>query len=399
MACAIAAILLDARVGQSADQLTLLDGKRIEATVEAIDDQGRLRGAGLEASIDLQGLRRLTREVTQETGLKPQAELHLLGGGVIRCTSLTISGESFVLKWKHGEMTLPLEAARGCKFSGEGNEGHPADTPQGRKMLKAAIAKNDDKDHLLTVVDGKVQDLDGLLLESDGKRFEFEWNGKARLIAASNVYGMVLAKVGKPHDPIGECAVGLRDGSSLTGRVQSLKAGKLKLRLTKDLVVDIPWGEVTAINVRSDRMIFLSDMKPLEARHTPVVTLLRPYQADRNVIGGSLTIGKRTFEKGLGVQSLSELVFAVDRRFNTLAATIGIDRAAQGRGDCEFVILADGKEIFRKRMRGTDTANDIRLELKNVKRITLMVAPGKNLDLSDYANWCEVRLLRSDADD
>jgi hypothetical protein len=141
--------------------------------------------------------------------------------------------------------------------------------------------------------------------------------------------------------------------------------------------------------------VFLSDLRPVEARLRPIVTLARPWRADRSIEGGPLTVGGRTFEKGLGVASRSELVFDTHERFDVLAATVGIDASAAGRGDCEFVVLADGKEVLRQRMRGSDPPRDIRAKVAGAQRIALVVEPGEELDLSDHADWCDARLLRT----
>jgi len=100
------------------------------------------------------------------------------------------------------------------------------------------------------------------------------------------------------------------------------------------------------------------------------------------------------FYKGLGVHATCRLTFDRPDQFNVLAATIGIDDETNGRGDCEFVVMGDGKELFRKRIRGKDEAQLIRVKIDGFKKITLAVEPGQDFDFSDHGDWGDVRLIR-----
>ena len=96
----------------------------------------------------------------------------------------------------------------------------------------------------------------------------------------------------------------------------------------------------------------------------------------------------------MGVHARSLLTFEAEKKWDTLAATIGLDPAAGGKGDCEFVVLADDQELFRRRMTGSDPAEEIELAISGAVQVTLIVEPGDGLDLADHANWCDVRFVR-----
>jgi hypothetical protein len=388
----------------SGDRLTLLDGTRFSATITAIDAQGRITGQGLTQAVDLAGLRSVQRAVEPSGEIKPAAEIHFAGGGILRATRLTLGDTAVEVAWAYGEkLSVPIDVVRAVKCAGGkkpfgGDVEAPADSDQGRELFAAALAnKVREKDHLLVVAEGKVQHLTGLVQTYHADRIAFEWEGETREIPLSRIYALVLAELGGPKDTAGECIVKTRDGSSASGRVTSLADGKLTLALAQGSNVTLPWDQVTGIAVRSDRMAFLSDLAPVEARTRPIVTLLRPWKADKNVLGGPLKLGETVYEKGIGVQSQTDLVFAQGRRFGALAATIGIDAATQGRGDCEFVVLADGREVLRQRMRGADGPKEIRVATAGAEQVTLVVEPGEDLDLSDHANWCDVRFVQADA--
>jgi hypothetical protein len=140
---------------------------------------------------------------------------------------------------------------------------------------------------------------------------------------------------------------------------------------------------------------FLSDLKPTAEEQQALVTLPRPAQRDKNVLAKPLMIGTKTYDKGLGVHARSSLSFAAEGKWDALAATIGLDAAAGGKGDCVFSVLADGQAVFTRRIKGTDAPHDISVPIAGKEQIVLLVEPGEGLDLGDLADWCDVRFIKN----
>jgi hypothetical protein len=395
-----ATIVLAALHGHAAakDTLVLLDGKRIEAEVKSIDAAtGKIAAVGLDAPLELQGLRTLTRP-KREIKRPPGAfAVHLAGGGELLASSLKVADEKVAVSSAYGDASLPLESVRALVFASDNKaEGRPDASDQGREAIAAALAQPPgEKDSLLVVVEGKVQTLSGLVSEWKLTGVAFDWEGQSRDIPFARVYAVVLAQLGPPHDATGECRVANTDGSTITGRVAGLADGKLAVALAKGVSISIPWEAVQSIAVKSDRLVYLSDLKPLAADTRPVVTLPRPWRADRGVMGGPLTLGSQTFDKGLGVMSRTELTFSQPAGFDALAATIGLDASAQGRGNCEFVVVVDGREAFRAALSGKSPPQEIRVPTAGASRVSLVVEPGEDLDLADHADWCDARFLKT----
>ncbi|MEX2185342.1 MAG: NPCBM/NEW2 domain-containing protein [Pirellulales bacterium] len=406
VACFVAACVAAGVSNRAAanETLILLDGKRIEADVTAIDAaSGRISAEGLDRAIELQGLRSLVRPKRDIARAKGAFEVHLTGGGVVMTETLKIADERVTFRSAYGEAALPIEAVRAAAFATdvEATDGQAAERPaasdQGREALAAALAQPPgEKDRLLVVVEGKVQTLLGLVSEWQAAGVAFDWEGETRQIPYTRVYAIVLAQLGPAHDATGECAVATTDGSTITGRVAGLADGQLAVRLHQDIGLSVPWDAVESITIKSDRLVFLSDLKPAAVQVRPVVTLERPPQVDRGVMGGPLSLAGQTFEKGLGVMSRTELAFDQPTGFDALAATIGIDDSAAERGNCEFVVLVDGREAFRATMTGKTPPREIRVSTAGGRRVSLVVEPGDDLDLADHADWCDARLLKSE---
>jgi hypothetical protein len=396
---AVFAMLVVAQSVGAKETLVLLDGKRVEVDVQSIDAAtGKIAAAGLEQPLELQGLRSLSRPAVEVKRTPGAYAVRLAGGGDLLLETLKVADEKIAVTSAYGEAALPLEAARALVFASDNKaEKRATITEQGNEMLARALAQPpSERDALLIVVEDKVQSLSGLVSAWNPGGVTFDWEGQSREIAYERIYAVVLAQLGPAHDATGECSVATTDGSTITGRVAGLADGKLAVTLAEGAQLSIPWDAVRNISIKSDRLVYLSDSKPLDAQTRPVVTLPRPWQADKGVMGSALKLGGQTFDKGLGVMSRTELVFAQPGGFDALAATIGIDASAEGRGNCEFVVLVDGREAFRATMTGKTPPKEIRVSTAGANRVSLIVEPGGDLDLADHADWCDARFLKSE---
>jgi hypothetical protein len=272
----------------------------------------------------------------------------------------------------------------------------------GVEVLQRALADRKDEDQILFRRDGRVLTFHGLLEKIDENKVTFAATiskGQPpvlREFTHQQAYAAVLAQIGPAADRTGTALVQLADGSSVSGEVIGLADGKLSLQIARGVEAVVPWGDVKSAVIRSNRVAFLSDETPTESVRRPVlIAIERPWQPDRNVLGGVLTLGKSTFDKGIGVQSYSRLTFARAKEMSTFAATIGIDAAARGPAECVFVVEGDGREIFRQRVATGDAPRDVRLDIGSYDAMTLIVQPGRDLDMADYANWCDARFLKA----
>ena len=157
------------------------------------------------------------------------------------------------------------------------------------------------------------------------------------------------------------------------------------------------------ISVVSDRLVWLSDLTPVDVTEQALVTQPMSWRRDQSVGGNPLTLNSGDgssdhveFEKGLGVHAYCSLTYANDRDFNRLAATVGIDRETRGRGDCQFIVKGDGVELWSQRVRTTDPLVAVLVDITRVHEVSLVVEAGQQLDLADHADWAEARFLKVD---
>jgi hypothetical protein len=136
--------------------------------------------------------------------------------------------------------------------------------------------------------------------------------------------------------------------------------------------------------------IFLSDLDPV--RLTPG---WRQPELNRNFNSGGLSVGGRPFEKGIGMPTNSEIEFELNGTYDNFSALVGIDDEFNNNdAQVEFVVLGDGKELWKgEGIKKGDGARALKVEVKNVKRLTLRVrrvGDGGRV----YADWVDTRMTR-----
>lgn len=346
---------------------------------------GKLSGDGIDQPIPMDDLRQIRLGVVTSDA-KPAVVLHLLGGGKVLARSFTVAGDQCDVETAlAGKLTIPLDQVRGVRLE-------PAvASPEFDKALAAPSA---DQDRLFIKIEDKVDSTAGIFKSLSDKEFQFELAGESRTLPRAKLFGLVVAQ-GAAEDEPTKSLIALKDGSLIAGEIDSLSGGKLSARLPGGSKLEIPQDAVASIALRSSRLAFLSDLKPVEEEQRSIAFLDVPWQKDRSVQNRTLTLGSRTFEKGIGCHAECRLTFAADGKWDVLAAVIGIDAETMSKGDCVFTVLADGESVFTRRVKGTDPPQDIQVKIPGAKRVTLLVEAGAGLDLGDHADWCDVRFIKN----
>jgi len=385
--------VLTAAAERSADaaaaKLIAIDGTSLPLKQIEIRD-GRLDGAGLPAGLTLDDVLRIelgpSSPADQPTAnaRHPAAIIELRGGGSVRAGDVTIADERCQIAWLGERLSISLDDVRSIRFLAA------AKSDDFERVRRAPSAVQDRL--VLRVADGKVTTISGTVELLDRQELVFETAGQQRRISRERVLGVVIAQPAAAQAPP-YCLVSFRDGSRLGGRSLSLVKGTASLDIGQGATARFPWTSASGVAIRSPRVQFLSEVKPLAEEQQSIVTAPRPAQRNRSVTGSQLKIGSQTFDSGLGVHARSTIAFAADGRWDWLIAAIGLDAAADGRGDCLFQVLADGEQLFERRVKGSDSAELIRVRISGRSRVTLQVSPGEGLDLADHADWAELRLI------
>ena len=111
-------------------------------------------------------------------------------------------------------------------------------------------------------------------------------------------------------------------------------------------------------------------------------------QANRSIEGNPLTIGGQMFERGVGTHANGEMTIKLDGDTVRFTAMAGVDSETGQRGSVVFVVLGDGKELYKSgTVKAGDAAEEINVALKGVKELRLIVTDaGDGIDY-DHADW------------
>ncbi len=375
-----------AQENQGQERLVLLDDEQIATTLSAIDTRGLITGSGLPKGLDLDSLRRIERTGSKvEPATGAAVTIDLVGGGRLSARSFSLSDERCRIAWKFGEaLELPIEVVRVVHLEAGDvppNVQHAIDNP------------STDFDRMFMKTEEGLQTVTGLLEKLDDESAVVEWEGTRHTIHRASLHSVVLAQL-QATTAAKPCRVTLLDGSVLPGAIEQLADGVLTMRVTGAAKIELPWSAVHAIDVRSSRMTYVSDLKPTSVSEEPVVTFGWNWQRDASVQGRPLTLAQRQFAKGIGVHANSQLTFDADEQYDELLAVVGIDSETDQRGDCVFEVLGDGASLWTQRVKGNDPPRPVRVDISGVRRVTLAVHAGADLDLADHADWCDVRFIK-----
>ncbi len=205
-------------------------------------------------------------------------------------------------------------------------------------------------------------------------------------------------KLFPPPPPPGSRAawLGLFDGSILPVSNLLLGGEEVRCRLLGIQPLRFRQRELVWIQPRHEHAPFLSDRKPDQFRHVPLLRSRWPLQRDRNVGGGLLRAGGRRWLKGLGMHSLSQATYLLKRPAQRLLAYAAVDDQAGPRGAVVFRVITFHRTSsgVEKRIAFTtpvirrgDPPRLVNVPLKDAAAVSLVVQYGPGGDQHDWADW------------
>ena len=112
--------------------------------------------------------------------------------------------------------------------------------------------------------------------------------------------------------------------------------------------------------------------------------------ANKSIEKKPLTLGGKTFEKGVGSHAPSVMYVELDGNAERFYAQIGVDDETGDRGSIQFRIYGEGKKLFDSGvMKGGAPAKIVDLKLQGVRQLILSVTAagdGNSYDHADYAD-------------
>jgi hypothetical protein len=138
------------------------------------------------------------------------------------------------------------------------------------------------------------------------------------------------------------------------------------------------------------RDVFLGLLEPVRPGYGN-----RSVEINRAVSGRPLSIGGTRYEEGIGTRGNSEVEYDLRGLFDTFSALVGVDDGnSNEKASAEFLVLGDGKELWRSGVLKKGGAKPMRIEISGVRRLVLRVTPSGINSGRIQADWVETTVAR-----
>lgn len=315
--------------------------------------------------------------------------------GVLYARQVTLSDGVVALATDLTDIQYPLVDVRSIRFPATEGETEWA------TLLREPSGE---VDRLLVTTSRGPRVVAGLLesIDADGVQLYFE--DASRRVARDKILGIVPAALTETASP--KFLVQVVDRSVLIADSLAVADGNWQIGW-QGQVQPFPHETIVSVRVRSDRVLYVSDLPPVLDEVQTIVAPSAKNRVDTNVTGLPMALrlppspnatpadrDVRTFSKGWGTRSRSRLVFDLPPGFNRLNGWVGIDTGTQGRGNCQAIVLLDDIQVFSQTITGDATAVPLDVPVQGGRRLELRVETGEELDLADWVNWADLRLLK-----
>lgn len=387
------------------EELWLYDNTRVYGLVQGITEDGKIEvqlGTGREELIPLENvicIRFLGRDpVLAQSGTQ---EFRLVNGGRLRGQILENRSDQVGLETTFaGTLNLGLAHFRGfLSLPLAGFAGRKAE-----ELIEGDRGKT--SPHLDIVLDRRGGYYPGVIrkLERTEVLFDMDEFLQVKPIPVHHLKGVRLADSARDErrewagDSLPAVFLRLRDGSVLQGKLDRLRLGKWSFHPTWDAkaALEIDLSEIVMVQTFGGRVQYLSQLTPVEIKEQTILAAPQPHQMDRSSQGDDISIAGVRYPWGIGVHANSELTFVLGGRYQEFRSDVGIATRMGAKGSVEFLVLGDGRELFKSPVvKGSDASPvSVRVPLAGVQRLTLKVTDGGDLDMGDVANWGSVRAIR-----
>lgn len=174
-----------------------------------------------------------------------------------------------------------------------------------------------------------------------------------------------------------------------------LAGDTLRFKTPTGLTLAMAESKIADLDLSIGKQVYLSDLDPVAVETGSVwVDIWRKrWRRDRNLTGAPLTLGQRSFAKGLALQARTVLEFDV-AGYNIFRGVAGIDNQFSV-GRAVITIQADGKELLTLPVRArADAPPEVELKITGTKRLKIIVDYGPDMDLGAHVILGDARVLR-----
>jgi alpha-galactosidase len=120
------------------------------------------------------------------------------------------------------------------------------------------------------------------------------------------------------------------------------------------------------------------------------------YEIEELLAVPALVVAGQHYPRGLNAFVNSELEYDLFGLYDTFMAQVGLDDRSPKEAAAEFIVLADGKELWRSGVIAMATrAQEVKLKVAGVQKLTLKTISAKAPDRRGQIDWIAPKVLRA----
>ncbi|MSR56140.1 MAG: hypothetical protein EXS05_00465 [Planctomycetaceae bacterium] len=312
----------------------------------------------------------------------------LIDGTRLTCQDFSIQGGQAHLAETSqcGTIDVPISYLAEVRFGIS-----TAKLDEGWKELSAKESKTD----LLVLKKEDVLDFLGGVTGDVGDKIDFLLDGDEVPVAREKVYGIVFHRK-TPKLAKAACQIHLSGGDVLQAYKLNWRPEAHQVRLAAAIDVKLGPKDVTSIDYSAGKIRYLSQLEPRDVKFVPFWDPMsyREYRRDRSLDGTPLSLGGKTYARGLAINSKTTLRYRIAGEYSRFQALIGIDDSVRMYGNVRVVISGDGKPLFESEVKGTDAPRKLDLDVAGVRDLEILVDFGNQENVGDHLDLADAKLLK-----
>jgi hypothetical protein len=226
----------------------------------------------------------------------------------------------------------------------------------------------------------------------DDKSVKFLLDKDEIPVKRDKVYGLIYKRARTASKAA--CLVDIEGGDALQVKQVVYEAGAWKAALAAGPAVDLPAEKVRALDFSLGKVRYLSQMEPREVRYVPYFDVTWKYRRDRNLDGGPIRLGNKSYTRGLAIHSQTFLRYRLAGDYRRFQAVMGIDQVVAKRGNVQVVISGDGKELLKTAVTGEDPPRALDLDVAGVRDLEILVDFGEMIDIADHLDLADAKVIK-----
>jgi hypothetical protein len=387
-------------------RVTTIDGQILTGALDELGDrQLVVETAGAKktfnstdvrmvAPVEEKGVPKFANGLTGER--RPAVWLETIDGSRIPGSTYSVTKGTAELKLADGAaLSLPTKSIRLVEFPG--TDGAAASWVGDLRTDLAAdlivVRKRDGIDY----VEGAAGDV-------NDETVNFNVDSDNVPVKRAKVAGIVYFHPPDSADlPEANCVFDDAAGWRVKARSVTLADGQLKIVTTFGGELARPVESLKLLDFSPGKMVYLSDLPPVSRDWTPLVdfgkeaeSLAKFYrpQVDRGLDDGALRLAGKIYPKGLAIPSRTTLTYKITGKGKRFKALAGIDDGVRAAGSVRLAIRGDGKPLYEAKISGRSPPVDLDLDISGVKRLNILVDFGEGLDVGNYLDLCDARIVK-----